>query len=62
MILEEVILFVSDGRPTDRNTAEESKEAILRIISEQNALLGNEVIIHTFGIGDGTIAQNISHS
>ena len=48
-----MILFVSDGRPTDRNSAEESKEEILRIISEQNALLNNEVIIQTFGIGQG---------
>ena len=54
-ISEKVILFVSDGRPTDRNTAEENKEEILRVISQQNALLRNEVIIQTFGIGDGKI-------
>ena len=57
-----MILFVSDGRPTDRNTEEESKEVILRVISQQNALLRNEVIIQTFGIGDGKITHSICHS
>ena len=61
IISEKVILFVSDGRPTDRNTTAESKEEILRIISQQNALLRNEVIIQTFGIGDGKIAHSILH-
>ena len=47
-------MFVSDGRPTDKDTAQQSKEEILRVISQQNTLLRNEVIIQTFGIGDGT--------
>ena len=50
---DKVILFVSDGEPTDRSTMEESKEEILRVISEQNALLNNDVTIQTFGIGKG---------
>ena len=53
MHLEKVILFVSDGRPTDRDTADASKDAILRVISEENARLNNAVIIQTFGIGEG---------
>ena len=44
---DKVILFVSDGSPTDE------KEEILRVISEQNARLGNYVHIQTFGIGEG---------
>ena len=50
---DKVILFVSDGRPTDRSTMEKSKEEILRVISQQNALLNNDVTIQTFGIGKG---------
>ena len=40
-----MILFLSDGRPTD-NEAE-----ILNTISAENAKLGNQVVIQTFGIG-----------
>ena len=43
--LDKVILFVSDGRPTD------SEDDIHRVISQQNAKLKNEVIIQTFGVG-----------
>ena len=44
---DKVILFVSDGNPTDE------KDEILRVISEQNARLGNTVHIQTFGVGKG---------
>ncbi len=44
-ILDQVILFVSDGDP------QESEEDILNIISAENAKLGNKVIIQTFGFG-----------
>ena len=53
IISDKVILFVSDGKPTDRETAEESTKEILRVISEQNALLNNSVTIQTFGVGKG---------
>ena len=54
IVSDKVILFVSDGNPTDRDTAEETKEEkILRVISDQNALLNNTVTIHTFGVGKG---------
>ena len=36
---------MSDGKPTD------SEDEILNMISQKNAKLKNEVIIHTFGIG-----------
>ena len=42
---DKLILFVSDGRPTD------SKDEILRVISNENAKLNNSVIIQTYGIG-----------
>ena len=48
-----MILFVSDGKPTDRDTAEGSQEEILRVISEENAKLSNDVTIQTFGVGEG---------
>ena len=46
-----MILFLSDGKPTDnpQNPAAAEME-ILDVIREQNAKLGNEVIIQTFGI------------
>ena len=43
--VDKVILFLSDGRPTD------VEAEILQTISEQNAKLGNQVVINTFGIG-----------
>ena len=45
VVADKVILFLSDGRPTD-NEAE-----ILNTISTKNAKLGNQVVIQTFGIG-----------
>ena len=45
LMTDKVILFMSDGKPTD------AEDEILNEISEQNAKLNNEVIIHTFGIG-----------
>ena len=45
MISDKVILFMSDGKPTD------TEDEILNKISEQNAKLNNEVKIQTFGIG-----------
>ena len=45
VVADKVILFLSDGRPTD-NGAE-----ILNTISTENAKLGNQVVIQTFGIG-----------
>ena len=44
-ISDKVILFLSDGRPTDNEVE------ILDTISEQNARIWNQVIIKTFGVG-----------
>ena len=46
-----VILFVSDGLPSDEIPGVQRNEEILRVISEENAKLNNLVIIHTYGIG-----------
>ena len=43
--VDKVILFMSDGRPTD------NEDEILRVISSENAKLNNSVIIQTYGIG-----------
>ena len=43
LLVEFVILFVSDGDPS------ESKEDILSTIRVENLKLKNEVVIHTFG-------------
>ena len=45
-----MILFLSDGKPTDNPDPAEAETEILDVIREQNAKLGNEVIIQTFGI------------
>ena len=44
-ISDKLILFLSDGRPTD------DEAEILNTISTENAKLGNQVVIHTFGVG-----------
>ena len=48
---DKVILFLSDGQPTDRGNLTEAEEEILRVISEENVKLNNSVIIQTYGIG-----------
>ena len=52
-----MILFVSDGRPTDRDSLEENKEEILKITREQNARLGNKVYIQIFDVDEGKIKK-----
>ena len=46
-----MILFLSDGKPTDREDRVDAQEEILRVISEENAKLNNSVIIQTYGKG-----------
>ena len=48
---DKVILFLTDGQPT------ESRSAYMDPIREKNALLGNEVVILTFGLGSGKRCQ-----
>ena len=48
---DKVILFLSDGQPTDRGALSEAEEEILRVLSEENVKLNNSVIIQTYGIG-----------
>ena len=49
MCIFSVILFISNGQPT----IEDYKDDFLDVISEENAKLNNQVVIHTFGIGKG---------
>ena len=42
---EQIILFVSDGDPSDNHTQ------ILQTIVDENRKLSNKVVIHTFGFG-----------
>ena len=52
-----LILFLTDGAPTDRN-----KEQIFKTIKNRNLELNNSVIILTFGFGsaDQTILKDIA--
>ena len=50
---DNVILFVSNGYPTDKNTSEESIQEIVRVITKQKDGLRNQVNIQTFRIGPG---------
>ncbi|ELU16667.1 hypothetical protein CAPTEDRAFT_192407 [Capitella teleta] len=43
---EKVILFLTDGQPTDERTI------VLSMISQRNAVLGNSVAILTYGLGE----------
>ena len=54
-IVDKVILFVSDGMPTDEN-----KEHIFRVINEQNAFLGNTVYIKIFDMGEGRMKKEFT--
>ena len=44
---KQVVLFLTDGQPTD------PKESVMREIVESNAMLGNQAIFMAYGIGDG---------
>lgn len=46
---DKVIIFLSDGNPNQETN-------IFDTIREKNAELHNEVVIHTYGIGDGMLA------
>ncbi|KAK3750190.1 hypothetical protein QZH41_015424, partial [Actinostola sp. cb2023] len=46
---KQVVLFLTDGQPTN------PKESIMREIVESNAVLGNQAIFMTYGIGDGNL-------
>ena len=48
---DKVILFLSDGKPTDRGNLVEAEEEIVRTIKGENAQLNNSVIIKMYGIG-----------
>uniref|UniRef100_A0ABM0MXQ2 VWFA and cache domain-containing protein 1-like n=1 Tax=Saccoglossus kowalevskii TaxID=10224 RepID=A0ABM0MXQ2_SACKO len=48
-----VILFLTDGEPTDDAATEyDRKQMIMKVIQNRNLRMGNEVIIMTYGLGD----------
>jgi hypothetical protein len=46
IISDQVILFLTDGRPTDG-----SEQIIIDKIKEKNAEMGNRIVLLTFGLG-----------
>ena len=49
--LDKIILFLSDGPPTEKDEGFGAEVEILRVIREENAKLNNSVIIQTYGVG-----------
>ena len=58
---DKIILFLSDGRPTEKDEGLGAEVEILRVISEENAKLNNSVIILTYGVGQNEGEYNLSY-
>ena len=63
LFADKLILFMSDGKPTDGANRMEAQDEILRVIREENAKLNNSVVIQTYGIGqnEGTLLHIFTH-
>ncbi|XP_070564127.1 VWFA and cache domain-containing protein 1-like [Ptychodera flava] len=50
---DQVILFLTDGEPTDKAVSDhERKKQIMTTIQQRNLVMSNKVIIMTYGLGD----------
>ena len=54
-VVEKLILFLTDGEPTD------NKDAIMKTLRDENAKLGNKVIMFTFGFGEGLYVHTFTY-
>ena len=54
-LVEKLILFLTDGEPTD------NKDTIMKTLRDENAKIGNKVIMFTFGFGEGLYMHTFTH-
>lgn len=47
VLVEKLIMFLTDGKPSDTDTS------IMQTLREENAKLGNKVMMFTYGFGKG---------